>query len=344
MAGRESGLARSLLSVLPSAHHPAFYVLAGVALAEVARAVARACARPVPVGAAPPSAADAAAEAASGLPGTPLAGALLPSPRPCPLCAAPAGGAGGASITLAGGGPGSLELLTLAAYQALQCADVVISDLIAPPALRAAAPAHAEFHVADKVPGNADSAQSSVNGLGLAALQRGKRVVRLKVGDPYLYGRGGEEVAFYRAHGFEPRVIPGVCTALAAPCAAGIPVTHRGAANQVLLSTGQGRGGSFPDLPPFDATRTLVLLMAVGRIPLLRADLCEQRAYPEHTPVAIIERATHPTQRITRTTLADLARDAGAADVQSPAVLVIGSVCSALEQPEQPLSPIAGDS
>jgi uroporphyrin-III C-methyltransferase len=183
-----------------------------------------------------------------------------------------------------------------------------------------------------------------VNGLGLAALQRGKRVVRLKVGDPYLYGRGGEEVAFYRAHGFEPRVIPGVCTALAAPCAAGIPVTHRGAANQVLLSTGQGRGGSFPDLPPFDATRTLVLLMAVGRIPLLRADLCEQRAYPEHTPVAIIERATHPTQRITRTTLADLARDAGAADVQSPAVLVIGSVCSALEQPEQPLSPIAGDS
>ena len=170
-----------------------------------------------------------------------------------------------------------------------------------------------------------------MNGLGLAALRRGLRVVRLKVGDPYLYGRCGEEVAFYRAHGFEPRVIPGVCTALAAPAAAGIPVTHRGAADQVLLSTGQGRGGSFPDLPSFAPKRTLVLLMAVKRIPLLRQDLCEERGYPPATPVAVIERATHPSQRVTRTTLEGLAAAAAAAGVQSPAVIVVGAVCTAME-------------
>jgi uroporphyrin-III C-methyltransferase len=250
------------------------------------------------------------------------------------LCSAsPAGSAAGrGSITLAGGGPGSPELLTLAAYLALQEADVVISDLIAPPALRAVAPRHAEFHVADKVPGNADSAQSSVNGLGLAALRQGKRVVRLKVGDPYFYGRGGEEVQFYRAAGYEPRVIPGVSTALASPAAAGIPITHRGDANQVLLSTGQGRGGVFPDLPPHASNRTLVLLMAVGRIPRLRQDLCVERGYPEDTPVAIIERATHPDQRVTRTTLRDLAQDALAAVIESPATIVIGTVCTALSR------------
>jgi uroporphyrin-III C-methyltransferase len=238
---------------------------------------------------------------------------------------------GSARITLVGGGPGAPDLLTLAAYLALQHADVVISDLIAPPALRAVAPPHAEFHVADKVPGNADSAQAHVNRVGLEALRRGLRVVRLKVGDPYLYGRAGEEVAFFRAAGFEPCVLPGVCTALAAPAAAGIPVTHRGAANQVLFSTGQGRGGGFPDVPRFDAARTLVLLMAVGRIPQLRDDLCAQRGYPEDTPVAVVERATHADQRVTRSTLGALAAAAAAAGIESPAVIIVGAVCTALE-------------
>jgi uroporphyrin-III C-methyltransferase len=260
-------------------------------------------------------------------PATPFAHAA----RLCSSAGAAYSSPGGSpGVTLVGGGPGSPDLLTLAGYLALQDADVVISDLIAAQELRAVAPAHAVFHVAEKVPGNADSAQGSVNGLGLEALRQGKRVVRLKVGDPYLYGRGGEEVAFYRAHGFEPRVIPGVCTALAAPAAAGIPVTHRGAANQVIFSTGQGRGGEFPDLPPFSPSRTLVLLMAVGRIPLLFEDLCSKRGYPSDTPVAVIERATQPTQRVTRATLAGLAAAAAAAGVESPAAIVVGAVCSAL--------------
>ncbi len=122
-------------------------------------------------------------------------------------------------------------------------------------------------------------------------------------------------------------MIPGVCAALAAPVIAGIPVTHRGAANQVLISTGQGRGGSLPTLSPYVEGRTLVLLMAVGRIPRLASDLAD---YPQESPVAIIERASHPDERVTHTTLTRLAADAAAAGVESPAVIVIGPVVDAL--------------
>ena len=194
-----------------------------------------------------------------------------------------------------------------------------------PPTLPPSLPS--SFKIAEKIPGNADSAQESVNAWGLEALQRGKNVVRLKVGDPFLYGRGGEEALFYLKHGYTADVIPGVCAALAAPAIAGIPVTHRGAANQVLISTGQGRGGTLPQLSPYVEGRTLVLLMAVGRIPHLAADLHD---YPQDSPVAIIERASHPDERVTRTTLANIAPDAAAAGVESPAVIVIGPVVDVL--------------
>ena len=257
-------------------------------------------------------------------------GVLFPrKPAKPASCLCPPGAPfAGPSITLVGGGPGAPDLITLAGLSALRSADVVITDLIAAKELRALAPAGCVFHVADKVPGNADSAQASVNAIGLAALREGKRVVRLKVGDPFLYGRGGEECEFFRAHGFEARVVPGVSAALAAPICAGIPITHRGAANQVIISTGQGRGGAFPDLPPFEPSRTLVLLMGVARAGKLRADLCDARGYPEACPVAVIERGTHPDERITRTTLGELAAVAEAMQppLSSPAVIVVGAV------------------
>jgi uroporphyrin-III C-methyltransferase len=237
-------------------------------------------------------------------------------------------------VTLVGAGPGSPDLLTLAAHNALRAADVVICDKIASPALKALVPPHAEYREADKIPGKADAAQDEVNAWGVEALRAGKRVVRLKVGDPYLYGRGGEEVLFYRRHGFTAAVLPGVTSALVAPLAAGIPVTHRGYANQLLITTGQGRGGSVPDLPPYDSNRTLVMLMGVGRIPTLREDLVGGKGYPDDTPVAIIERSTHEDERVTRTTLARVKEDAAAAGVQSPAVLVLGNVVNALLEGE----------
>lgn len=170
-----------------------------------------------------------------------------------------------------------------------------------------------------------------MNTWGIQALQEGKRVVRLKVGDPFLYGRGGEEVLFYRSYGYEPVILPGVSSALVAPLVANIPVTHRGIANQLLISTGQGQHGVFPDLPVYDANRTIVLLMAIGRIPLLMNDLHKERQYPVNVPIAIIERASQPDQRILRTTLENIQQCSEQYKVTSPAVIVIGNVVNALD-------------
>lgn len=265
----------------------------------------------------------------------------------------------GGTISLVGAGTGSPDLLTIAALNAITQADVIICDKIASKDLKDLVPAHAQFFEADKIPGNADTAQAELNEWGISALLQGKRVVRLKAGDPFLYGRGGEEVQFYRRHGFEPDVIPGVTSALVGPLIAGIPVTHRGAANQLLISTGQGRGGSFPDLPHYDKNRTVVLLMAVGRIPFLYDDLVNGggsvvgadggsrstgrgRGYPASTPVAIIEKATHPEERVIKTTLQRLREDAQAAGVTSPAILVLGGVVDCLDQEEEENTSLGG--
>ncbi len=237
------------------------------------------------------------------------------------------------SITLVGAGTGSPDLLTLAAYEALMDADVVICDKIASDELKSLAPKGAVVLEAEKIPGRADTAQDELNAWGIDALKRGKRVVRLKVGDPFLYGRGGEEVQFYASHGFLPDVIPGVTSALVAPLVAGIPVTHRGAANQLLITTGQGRGGTFPDLPGYDSGRTLVMLMAVGRIPFLLNDLTS-RGYPADTPVAVVERTTHSGEKVLKTTLDRLHAESDAAGVKSPAVIVVGTVVGALSDVE----------
>jgi uroporphyrin-III C-methyltransferase len=151
----------------------------------------------------------------------------------------------------------------------------------------------------------------------------------MQVGDPFLFGRGGEEVLFYRSHGFEARVLPGLASALAAPVLAGIPLTHRGCSNQVLIATGRDKGGALPSLPPFDPKRTLVLLMAVGRLPTLATDL-GALGFPADTPVAVIERSTHPDERVTRATLGGIAEAALRVGVRSPAVLVIGQCLDVL--------------
>lgn len=226
-------------------------------------------------------------------------------------------------IALVGAGSGSVNQLTLEAFSALLAADVVICDRLLPAQLHAAIPLSAVLYVADKIPGKADAAQDELNAWGIAALRRGQRVVRLKVGDPFLFGRGGEEVLFYRGHGFEPRVLPGLATALAAPVIAGLPLTHRGVANQVLITTGRDKGGALPALPRYDAKRTLVLLMAVGRLPTLAADL-GALGFPADTPTAVIERSTHPDERVTRAPLARIADVAESVGVRSPAVIVVG--------------------
>lgn len=153
-----------------------------------------------------------------------------------------------------------------------------------------------------------------------------------------LYGRGGEEVLYFRSHGFEPIVIPGVSSALAAPTFAGIPVTQRGAAESLVICTGVGRNGKSISLPSYERSRTLVILMGVARLPSLLAGLLRTpaggggSAYPPYLPIAIVERASSPDQRLIAGTLETIERVLeGVGDQRTPGMIVVGWVVLALE-------------
>ncbi|KAJ3085645.1 hypothetical protein HDU96_005318, partial [Phlyctochytrium bullatum] len=172
---------------------------------------------------------------------------------------------------LVGGGPGDPGLLTVKAANLLATADVVVSDQLIAEGILDMIPDRKRrlVFVERKVKGRSDVAQADANELCLRELRKGKTVVRLKGGDPFLFGRGGEEVLFLREHGFEAVVVPGVSSCIAAPATAGIPVTHRGAADQLLVLSGRGEGGSFPQVPPHAEKRTTVVLMPVARLAAL---------------------------------------------------------------------------
>jgi len=240
------------------------------------------------------------------------------------------------SVTLVGAGPGDPDLLTIAAYKALQAADVVVADrLVSQEILELVQ--HGELKVARKLPGCALEAQREIYRWCAEALLAGKKVVRLKIGDPYVFGRGGEEVLEFRRLGVEPKVIPGISSALAGPLAAGIPVTHRGIANRVVFCTGINKDELVPDVPPYHAEQTCVFLMAVGRLPEL-VDALSADKYPANTPVAIIERATTPRERTVRTDLTNVVADAEANNVKAPAIIVVGGVVLALHDSKEALT------
>ncbi|KAI0334018.1 uroporphyrin-III C-methyltransferase [Cubamyces sp. BRFM 1775] len=239
-------------------------------------------------------------------------------------------------IFLVGSGPGHPSLLTVATHAALtKHADLVLSDKLVPDAVLALIPAHVEVRIARKFPGNAEGAQMELMEAAVEAAKRGLTVVRLKQGDPTVYGRAGEEVIYFRAHGFEPVVVPGVTSALAGPIFAGIPVTQRGAAESFIVCTGVGRQGKEVKLPGYERGRTVVILMGVARLPqvldALQSQLPEaaQRrdgpAYPASIPIAIIERASMPDQRVISSTLKDIAAALESVGEQRPpGMIVIG--------------------
>ena len=227
---------------------------------------------------------------------------------------------GTGSITLVGAGPGDPGLMTVAALDALAAADLVVADRLVPPALLERV--QAEVRIARKWPGRADAAQAELHAWVLEAARAGRQVVRLKCGDPYLYGRGHEERAFFEAHGFEVRVVPGVTSALSAPAAVGIPVTHRGLASGVRVMTGQGRGGRHVEPGAWDPDVTWIWLMAMGRLD----QLVRQLDAPPDVPVAIVQRAWHPDQRAVRAPLGRIAAVARAAGMGAPATVIIGPV------------------
>ncbi|KAJ6479195.1 uroporphyrin-III C-methyltransferase [Mycena vitilis] len=239
-------------------------------------------------------------------------------------------------ILLVGSGPGHPSLLTLATHTALtKLADLVLSDKLVPAAVLALIPSTVQVRIAKKFPGNAEGAQSEMMEAAVEAANRGLTVVRLKQGDPVVYGRAGEEVLYFRARGFEPVVVPGVSAALAGPTFAGIPVTQRGVAEALAVCTGVGRGGKDVQLPPYSRPRTLVVLMGVARLPQVVAALLgagmDAGGYPPHTPIAIVERASMPDQRVVVSTLRDVVAALDSTGEQRPpGIMVIGWAVLAL--------------
>ncbi|KAN0110866.1 uroporphyrin-III C-methyltransferase [Hyaloscypha variabilis] len=258
-------------------------------------------------------------------------------------------------IILAGSGPGHPDLLTRATHKAILSADLILADKLVPSGVLDLIPRRTPVHIARKFPGNAELAQQELLSLGLSGLRAGKTVLRLKQGDPYIYGRGGEEFEFFRKEGYGDviSVLPGITSALSAPLFAGIPATQRGVSDQVLICTGTGRKGK-PSVPPEHVdTRTVVFLMALHRISGLVADLTswesedakvldgegevvrERRLWPKETPCAVVERASCPDQRVIRTRLEFVAEAIEEEGSRPPGLLVLGKACEVLNLPDK---------
>lgn len=224
-------------------------------------------------------------------------------------------------VALVGGGPGSDGLLTSRGHELLATADVVVVDRLAPRTVVSRLPESVRVIDVGKTPGHHPVPQDRINEILVEEASRGHGVVRLKGGDPYVLGRGGEERLACEAHGIPVEVVPGVTSAVAVPAAAGIPLTHRGVAKAFTVVSGHEQ---IPSLPP-GSDHTLVLLMGVStlRDSATRLMAAGRRA---DCPVAIVERGFLPDQRVTFGRLDDIADTALFRRVESPAVVVVGDV------------------
>lgn len=243
-----------------------------------------------------------------------------------PVASEPAAGPVG-HVTLVGGGPGTTDLLTVAAVKALRDADVVFYDRLAPcqdlPVLTSA-----ELVDVGKKPGHHKVGQSEIEKLMVASALEGNNVVRLKGGDPYVFGRGGEEVASCVAAGVPVRVISGVTSAISVPAAAGIPVTHREVSHLFTVVSGHAPLTAKEHTHLAGLGGTIVVLMGIGTLHQLAAGLRKAGMRPD-MPMAVVERGYRPGQR---TTIADLGTiTSAAAGCSNPAVLVIGEVVRVAE-------------
>ena len=230
---------------------------------------------------------------------------------------------------LVGSGPGGPGLLTMRAREVIDAADVVLYDQLPGEEILATLPEDAERIDCGKYGGSHTLEQHEIEALMVAKVREGKTVVRLKGGDPFLFGRGGEEIEVLREHGIPVEVVPGVTSAIAVPELVGIPVTHRRYASEVTFITGHEdptKPESALDWEVLARLKgTLVILMGVKNLPAITAALAAHGKDPA-TPVAVIERGLRPDQRVTVGTIADIAGKARAAGVRPPAVIVIGGV------------------
>lgn len=233
-------------------------------------------------------------------------------------------------VSLVGAGPGDPMLLTRRGQALLEAADCVVYDRLVSQPILDLIPANAQRIDVGKESSHHLVPQAQINQILLEKAQAGLQVVRLKGGDPFLFGRGGEELELLAEHGIPFEVVPGVTSALSAPAYAGIPVTHRDFASSLHIITGHAKAGSelnihFQALA--DGGGTLVFLMSVSSMGRICAGLLEAGMAPD-TPAAMVESGTTPAQRKLVSTLARLPEDAAEAGIHSPAVLIVGRVCA----------------
>jgi uroporphyrin-III C-methyltransferase len=271
------------------------------------------------------------------------------------------------SITLAGAGPGSAALLTLGTLLAMRGADVILADKLVPAAILRMAPHHARVDIAGKFPGRAQAAQTELLQTALLAAQQGKCVLRLKAGDPSVFGRVAEEAAWFAEHGFPPRILPGLSSALIAPLAARVFITSRGVADHFTVCSGTAAGGVMPPLlPGCHPGRTVVLLMGLHRLDQVVARLTgadsvdgadspgggegasgaataaaaaattaaghnglDGPAWPAATACAVVERASCNDQRVIRSKLQHVCAAVEEIGSRPPGLLVMGAACEA---------------
>lgn len=232
--------------------------------------------------------------------------------------------------TLVGAGPGDPELLTLKAVRAIASATLLlVDDLVNDAVLTHASPGARIVHVG-KRGGCKSTPQAFIDKLMIQAVQAGEQVVRLKGGDPFIFGRGGEEVEHLRQAGIDVQVVNGITSGLAGMSSLGAPLTHREHAHGVVLVTGHAKpGDAGTDWAQLAATAqqaklTLVIYMGVSSLPHICQGLLQ--GLPAHTPVAVVQHASLPTQRQALTTLGELVNTVQDQQLQSPSIIVVGDV------------------
>ena len=243
-------------------------------------------------------------------------------------------------VTLVGAGPGDPELLTLKALKAIQQATVLFVDDLVSEEIVAFASAQARIVYVGKRGGCKSTPQAFIEKLMLAAAKDGENVVRLKGGDPFIFGRGGEEVEHLQAAGVQVEVLNGITAGLAAVTSLGVPLTHRQHAHGVVFVTGHAKpGDSGTDWRALAATAhsarlTLVIYMGVSGAERIQSELLT--GLPANTPVAVVQNASLPSQRHIATSLGQLSADIKLASLASPSVIVVGDVVSGLAQAAAP--------
>jgi uroporphyrin-III C-methyltransferase/precorrin-2 dehydrogenase/sirohydrochlorin ferrochelatase len=239
-------------------------------------------------------------------------------------------------VALVGGGPGDPELITVRGRRLLGQADVVVVDRLGPRTLLGELGPDVEVIDATKLPRGRFMAQEAINACLVENALAGKFVVRLKGGDPFVFGRGSEEVEACLAAGVPVTVVPGLSSAIAVPALAGIPLTHRGVAHEAVIVSGHLPPGHPESLVDWTAlarlSGTIVVLMGVQNLPTI-ASVLRENGRPGDTPVGVVQDGSMPAEKVTLGTLDSIAGIAEQAGVRAPAIIVIGGVVGVLDRP-----------